>query len=136
MTTPLDIDADLELMLDDETIRVTGAGDRVRVTLPSARAGRSLLRVLPGAPDRSTTVQGLDQSLRAAGVTAEVTLDEATVARLGADAQPGAWSRLLRLGDVEVHPMRLASARKGTLAALAAGLASLLAALYFWRRDS
>ena len=135
---PLDIDADLDLQVDGETVRVRGTGPQVVVELPSLRAGAALMRSGPFQTRRRARLDLIDRLLRRAGLTAEVRLSGALLARLGTGSRPGAVARLLRLGALEVRPTRSLGTfvrRRPKLAAATAGLAGLVAGFLLRRRS-
>lgn len=104
MSLPLEVLADLRLTVDGEDIEIRGTGDRVVVDLPSLRAGRRLLASGPFAGNRARTTGRVHEALQISGLTAEVRLQGDPIARLGAEARPGAIGRLLSLDGVEVRP--------------------------------
>jgi hypothetical protein len=105
MSLPLEVLADLRLAVDGEDIKIRGTGDRVVVDLPSLRAGRRLLASGPFAANRTRTTGRVHEALQISGLTAEVRLRGDPVARLGAEARPGAIGRFLSLDGVEVRPI-------------------------------
>lgn len=140
MALPLEVLADLQLAVDGEEIEIRGDGDRIVVDLPSLRAGRRLLSHGPLAMgDQEQQVQRVNEALDIAGLTVDVRLDGDVIARVGAQAQPNAVSRLLRLGDVEVRPSKTltVAARRRPLVAVGvlAALSALLAWLFFRSGD-
>lgn len=104
MALPLEVLADLRLAVDGENIDIRGTGDRIVVDLPTLRAGRRLLSSGPFASDRARTTGRVHEALAMSGITAEVRLQGDPVARIGAEARPGALGRLLQLEGVEVRP--------------------------------
>lgn len=106
MARPLDVLADLRLAIDGEQIDIRGTGDRIVVDLPSLQTGRRLLRSGPFATNRAQTTGRIHEALRSTGLTAEVRLQGDPIAQIGAEAQPGALGRLLRLEGIEVRPTR------------------------------
>jgi hypothetical protein len=88
------VDADLTVERDGVAFRVRGYDDLVAVDLPSFGAALALWRDRPvGGTDAAA-------ALSAAGLTAEIRVRGAPVARLGADAVPGPLTK--RLGQVEL----------------------------------
>ncbi|WP_232797892.1 hypothetical protein [Salinibacter altiplanensis] len=134
MALPLEVLADLQLAVDGEDIDIRGTGDRIVVDLPSLRAGRRLLASGPFASgQRARTTGRVHEALHISGLTVEVRLRGDPVARLGADAQPGAVGRFLNLDGVElqpVRPLRAALRRRPVLAAVVIG--GLLVGLGWW----
>jgi hypothetical protein len=104
MSLPLEVLADLRLTVDGEDIEIRGTGDRIVVDLPSLRAGRRLLTSGPFAGDRAQATGQVHEALRISGLTAEVRLQGDPIARLGAEARPGAIGQFLSLDGVEVRP--------------------------------
>ena len=109
----LDIDADLTLSLDDETVTIRGYGNLVVVAAPSLSVVRTLARTGEPIVD---DFHLLDY-LRDADVTLDVRVRGRSVARAGPDIDTGRLSRILG-----AEPARLSLG----------GL--LLAALDGWRR--
>jgi hypothetical protein len=103
----LDVHADLSVSVDGDDFTVRGTGREVTIEVPSLRAGRKLLNTPLSGQAQTRRVH---EALRQAGVTARVVLNGATIARIGADAQPGAATKLLRLGQAEVRPAAAAAA--------------------------
>jgi hypothetical protein len=114
------VDADLSVTVDPGTpleraapaeARVWGDGSTLTVDVPSFAVARSLasgLRSLPGDPDRAGRL--LDEL----GLTVRVRVRYATVATLGAGADPGALARLAGV-DARISPWGLAVAAVRTL---------------------
>jgi hypothetical protein len=123
------VSADLLLHTEEGAISITGDGRRLDVDLPSLRAGWAVVRAGSFGGARPARVVQVHRLLQDAGLTADVRLRGTPFARLGTDATPGAFARLLRLGGVEVHPEKPAWAsirrRPGLAAAVAAGLVAL-----------
>ena len=130
----IDVHADLSLSVDGEPFTIRGSGRDITIAIPSLQAGRKLLDTPLGGREQTRRVH---DALRQADVTARVTLDGRTIARIGADAQPGAASRFLRLGQAEVRPTAVAaaSARQSPwtwlLALAGTGLVTWLLVRYF-----
>ncbi|PSQ79902.1 MAG: hypothetical protein BRD46_05445 [Bacteroidetes bacterium QS_8_68_15] len=142
--TPLDVVADLSLVADGDDLRIRGDGRTVVVAAESLGALRRLLQNLPESRRTSAHLGRLHGALEEADLTVEVRAAGDRVARLGADAEAGAMSRLLRLRGlgVEVRAARpaLTAARQRpglALALTAAGVAGGAALLYllFGQRD-
>lgn len=107
MALPLEVLADLQLVVDGEDIDIRGTGDRIVVDLSSLRAGRRLLASGPfTSGQRARTTGRIHEALGIAGLTVEVRLRGDPIARLGAEAQPGAFGRLLNLDGIELRPTR------------------------------
>jgi hypothetical protein len=141
MALPLEVLADLQLVVDGEDIDIRGTGDRIVVDLSSLRAGRRLLASGPFASaQRARTTGRIHEALDISGLTVEVRLRGDPVARLGAEAQPGAVGRLLNLNGIEVHPIRPLQAVLHRRPVLATTVAiGLLVGLGWWlfrRRDT
>nr|WP_254282056.1 hypothetical protein [Haloarcula salina] len=107
----LAVDADLTLAVDGRDIDVRAYDDLVAVELPSLGAAVALWR---GRPFDQTDAA---VALAAAGLTVELRVRGAPVARLGAKAVPGDLTRRLGFGPVELYPegalLALVSARRG-----------------------
>ncbi|WP_336329728.1 hypothetical protein [Haloarcula sp. CGMCC 1.2071] len=90
------VDADLTVERDGVAFSVRGYDDLVAVDLPSFGAAFALWRDRP--------VEGRDAAaaLTAAGLTAEIRVRGAPVARLGADAVPSSPAKRLGLGPIEL----------------------------------
>lgn len=133
MALPLEVLADLHLAVDGEDIQIRGDGDRIVVDLPTLRAGRRLLTHGPLATgDRERGLRRVNEALRIAGITVDVRLHGDTIARVGADAQPSGFARLLRLGDVEVRPAQPLKTEARRRPLLTAAVVTALAALLSW----
>lgn len=134
---PLDVRADLVISVDGEEARLEGDGDTFILQLPSWRAGRALLRTGPFRGRQPEQLARLHTALKEADLTAEVRVSNETIARVGAAAQPGALSRLLRLGDAEVRPAAALTPRVRrrlrSTAVFSAVLAGLGTLLWFWK---
>mgnify|MGYP000465865347 CR=1 FL=1 len=81
----LSVDADLDLAVDGAECRVWSQDDRVLVEAPSLSAARSLLSGVDALPVDQRRIAG---ELTDAGLTVEVRVRRATVARLGTGVQP------------------------------------------------
>ncbi|MFC6836392.1 hypothetical protein [Halomarina ordinaria] len=92
---PVDVAADLSLTIDGQPITVESYTDTVVVDLPSVRAAYALARSGWSRLDRTLAV------LTDLDLTVLVCIDGTAVARLGADAHPGAVERL---APVELLP--------------------------------
>ena len=104
----LEVDADLEVTVDGQALKVRGDGSRLVVDVPdrstafrlfqSQRPGRHLVRMLTDTLD----VFGIDVDVR---------VGERTVATLGGDADPGpvsrAVGRALGADGLEIAPPEL-----------------------------
>jgi hypothetical protein len=104
MATPLDVLGDLDLTVDGEHVAVRGDGRRVVVDVPSLATARRLITKTPYGDTPRATAAYVNDLLAEVDLTLDVMLNHKRVVRLGADARPNAVSRLLNLGDVEVHP--------------------------------
>ena len=134
MSLPLEVLADLTLAIDGEDLQIRGDGDVLVVDVPSVRAARRLMSSGPWSAEvRQKRVDQFNEALRMAGITINVRYKSEVVARLGAEAQPNAGSRLFRFTGVEVHPVKAvrAQARANPLATLAVigGTTALIAFL-------
>jgi hypothetical protein len=133
MPLPLEVLADLRLAVDGEAIDIRGTGDRLVVDLPSLRAGRRLLSSGPFAHHQARTAARVHEALELSGITAEVRLQGACIARIGAAAQPGLLGRLLPVPGVEVTPAPpLRAALRRRPAVTLAVVAALIALLGWW----
>lgn len=129
MALPIDVLADLRLSVDGEDINIRGEGDHLIVDLPSLRAGRRLVTTGPFAlGNRERKIRSIHETLTLADISAEVRLQGDQIARFGAGAQPGAVSRFLNLGPVEVRPTQplLQAIRRRPLVAVAVFIGLLL----------
>lgn len=101
---PLDVTANLSVSVEGVDLAVSSVDDRLRVQVPSLRAGAAVLRAAPagGSP--------LPSVLAAAGLTAEVRVGSAVVAVLGSGAASGGLGRFLSAGPVEVRVRGLVAA--------------------------
>jgi hypothetical protein len=105
---PLDVSADLTVVVDGADIRVESYTDRITVAAPSLSAAVAVLRGLTGpddglggALDRTT---GLGRLLAAADLTVLVRVRGREIARLGADLAG------VRYRDCSVRPAGLLAA--------------------------
>ena len=96
----LDVDADLTLAVDDETVSIRGYGDLVVVSAPSLSVLRTLLRGGPPVPARPHLLA----VLRDADVTLDVRVRGRSVARAGSGHDPGPLSRALGVAPARVSP--------------------------------
>ena len=94
----LAVEADLTVEIDGRSLTVTGYGDVAAVDLPSLAALVGLWRETP--------VETMDAAamLSSIGLTAELRVRGAPVARVGDAADPSAVARRLGLGPVELVP--------------------------------
>lgn len=133
--TPLDVVADLSLAIDGEGINIRADGRTITVEAESLRAMRRLLTSLPADQRNPQRLGRLHGALEMADLNVEVRADGDLIARLGADADISAMSRLLRLDYVEVRAARpaLSAVRRnpGLTAALVAGSVAGGAALLY-----
>jgi hypothetical protein len=90
------VDADLTVERDGVAFTVRGYDDLVAVDLPSFGAAFDLWR------DRLAEERDAAAALSAAGLTAEIRVRGAPVARLGADAVPSPAANRLGLGPIEL----------------------------------
>lgn len=90
------VDADLTVERDGIAFTVRGYDDLVAVDLPSFGAAFDLWR------DRPVTGTDAATALAAAGLTAELRVRGAPVARLGDDAVPSRLVKQLGLGPIEL----------------------------------
>ncbi|MFB6296604.1 MAG: hypothetical protein ABEH66_07195 [Halobacteriales archaeon] len=93
----LSITADLSVTVNSIELAISTVGERIRVQVPSVWAGVSLLR------SEHEQLSALSRVLSEADLTAEIRVGSAVIALAGTDAAPGAFSRLLSLGPVEVR---------------------------------
>ncbi len=105
MSFPLDVFADLRLIVEGEPIDIRGTGDRIVFDLPNLQAGWHLLSSGPFAHNRGQTTSRIHDVLQMSEVTAEVHLRGDSVARLGEEARPGLLEQLLDLDGVEIRPL-------------------------------
>jgi len=94
----LAVDADLTVEIDGHAVTVTGYDDLVAVDLPSLSA---LLALWRDAPVETMDAAALLSSI---GLTAEVRVRGAPVARVGDAAEPSDLARRAGLGPVELVP--------------------------------
>ncbi|MDQ2071614.1 hypothetical protein ACODNH_15180 [Haloarcula sp. NS06] len=90
------VDADLTVERDGVAFTVRGYDDLVAVDLPSFGAALDLWR------DRLVEGRDAATALAAAGLTAEIRVRGAPVARLGADAVPSSLAKRLGLGPIQL----------------------------------
>ncbi|MDS0258012.1 hypothetical protein NDI56_01165 [Haloarcula sp. S1CR25-12] len=94
----LSVEADLTLQLDGHTATVVGYDDLVAIDLPSLPAAVSLWR------NRPVAVMDAAAVLSSVGLTVELRVRGAPVARIGDAAAPSGVARRLGLGPVELVP--------------------------------
>ncbi|GGK60981.1 hypothetical protein [Haloarcula sebkhae] len=90
------VDADLTVERDGVAFTVRGYDDLVAVDLPSFGAAFDLFR------DRPVEEADAAVALAAAGLTAEIRVRGAPVARLGADAVPSPLAKRLGFGPIQL----------------------------------
>jgi hypothetical protein len=90
------VDADLTVERDGVAFTVRGYDDLVAVDFPSFGAALDLWR------DRLVGGRDAAAALAAAGLTAEIRVRGAPVARLGADAVPSSLANRLGLGPIQL----------------------------------
>ena len=90
------VNADLTVERDGVAFTVRGYDDLVAVDLPSFGAALDLWQ------DRLVEGQDAAPALAAAGLTAEIRVRGAPVARLGADAVPSSLADRLGLGPIQL----------------------------------
>ncbi|WP_181685215.1 peptide ABC transporter ATP-binding protein [Halorhabdus salina] len=93
----LSVTANLSVTVENIDLAISTVDDRIRVQVPSVRAGFRLLR---REHERLPVLSGV---LSEAGLTAEIRVGNAVIAVAGTDAAPDRLSRLLSLGTVEVR---------------------------------
>ncbi|MEF8881091.1 MAG: hypothetical protein V5A34_01020 [Halapricum sp.] len=93
----LSVTANLSVTVDNIDLAISTVGDRIRVQVPSVRAGFRLLR------REHERLPALSRVLSEADLTAEIRVGSAVIAVAGTDAAPGTLSQLLSLGPVEVR---------------------------------
>ncbi len=93
----LSVEADLSVTVDDIDFEINTVGNRIRVQVPSVRAGFGLLRSL------HERLPAISQVLSEADLTAEILVRNSTIAVAGAKAAPGTVSNLVSNGRVEVR---------------------------------
>lgn len=91
------VTANLSVTVDNIDLAISTVEDRIRVEVPSMRAGFRLIR---SEYDR---LPALSRVLSAAELTAEIRVGGSVIAVAGTDAAPGTWSQLLSLEPVEVR---------------------------------
>lgn len=125
---PLDVVADLSIAVDGEDVHIRGDGRTIVVEAERLGALRRLLRSLPARRRNPGRLGRLHAALEVADLTVEVRAAGDLIARMGADADVSAMSRLLRLGDVEIRATRpaLAAVRRRPGWALALGAAGFM----------
>jgi len=96
----LDVDADLTLTVDDETVSIRGYGDLVVVSASSLSVLRTLLRGGPPVPDQPHLLA----VLCGADVTLDVRVRGRSVARAGPGHAPDPLSRALGVAPARVSP--------------------------------
>ena len=134
---PLQIEADLDLEIDGERVRVGSDGQRLLVDLPSVRAARGLVGPLG---QNEGAVAFVHAALTEADVTAEVRLGGETLARLGAGTRPSRLAKYLGLEGAELDARQafrqLTREQPLAVAGVAVGLIGLAAVgLYARLRD-
>ena len=94
----LAVEADLQVAVNGHTMTVTGYDDLVALDLPSLPAVLSLWR------DAPAEMEAGHAALAAVGLTVEIRVRGAPVARIGDAAVPSRVARLLGVGPVELVP--------------------------------
>jgi len=91
------ITANLSVTVDNINLAISTVGDRIRVQVPSVRAGFRLLR------REHERLPALSRTLSEADLTAEIRIGSSVIAVAGTDAAPGTLSQLLSLEPVEIR---------------------------------
>ncbi len=94
---PLSVATDLTLTVDGTPIEVRSTGDRLFVEVPTLRTALRIARDGEGVREQLSSVLSLTD------LTVEVRVREATVAVVGAGADPGVLSRELGVDPVEAR---------------------------------
>jgi hypothetical protein len=103
----LNITANLSVTVHNIDLAISTVDDRIRIQVPSVRAG---IRLIRSERDR---LQSVSRVLSETGMVAEIRIGSRVVAVAGTDAAPGTVSKLLSLGPVELHPRGLVGALLG-----------------------
>jgi hypothetical protein len=98
---PLSVATDLTLTVDGVELTVESTGERLFAEVESLADAVRVARALGGVPDGPA--DRLATLLRTTDLTLEVRVRDRTVAVVGADARPGAFSRGLGVDPVEVR---------------------------------
>jgi hypothetical protein len=108
VTNPLDITGQCILAIDDgEEIRLKAQHDTIVVDLPNVRAGLTLLKSWPAHGGHKVLLARLQKGLTFADLDLQFQLKGKMIARLGARTRPRLVSHILRLGALELHPLRI-----------------------------
>lgn len=100
----ISVTANLSVTVDAIDLAISTVDDRIRVQVPSVRAGFQLLW------REHEQLQGLSRVLSEAGLTAEIRVGSAVIAVAGTDATPGRLSQLLSVEPVEIRLRSLVAA--------------------------
>ena len=76
--------ADLEFSVEGETFRLTGEGQRLRLTVPNLRALRTLMRGAGGRQASAHSLLRLDRGLKQLELVIDLIIGERRVVSLGA----------------------------------------------------
>ncbi len=102
----LDVQADMLVSHTKGEVKITGQGDHIGVDLRSPKLGRYM--IWKGRQQlRPATLRRADEALRSAGLSVDVTMRGRQVGRLGKDAKPALFDRLLGVAPVQFHYFRL-----------------------------
>jgi len=93
----ISVTANLSVTVDNINLAISTVDDRIRVQVPSVRAGFRLLR------REHERIPALSRVLSEADLTTEIRVGSAVLAVAGTDAAPGTLSRLLSLGPIEIR---------------------------------
>ena len=110
---PLSVTGEVRALIDDQTVRVTAARNRITVDVPGVRTGLAALRSAGGRTARATVLPRLDTLLRMTDLSVRINMAGGTLAVMGADAHPGVLSRWLGVAPLEVRLSGVASVIRG-----------------------
>ena len=102
---PLAVTAELSLQAaTGEAVTVTADGAVVTVTLPHLRLHPGRLGLPVDRKGREAMLARLQRGLQVVDLTLQVRVRETLLAQLAPHSQPGALSRLLGLGPLQLRP--------------------------------
>ena len=102
MRAPLDVAGEVQVLVADQTVRVTAIKNTITVDIPTLRVGMVALRGVGRRKQRATMISRLGAALHFADLSVQFRVAGGTIATLGAGARPGLLSRLLGVAPLQI----------------------------------
>ncbi len=102
MRAPLDVAGEVQVLVADQTVRVTAIKNTITVDIPTLRVGMVALRGVGRRKQRATMISSLGAALHFADLSVQFRVAGGTIATLGAGARPGLLSRLLGVAPLQI----------------------------------